>query len=156
VQRLKFIFNGADSFFSKTRGVFNSHGRPVIGFHKTSTKQGVSLEIRNENAETVGYYEELRFKSFNKNKGILKLVNGLEWISVETTSAAGDFYLKDNNGNFIASYRFGYFDYALEEAFQKAEGYELVKINEKLTRNEKVLIAAVICYWMGYKAQGIR
>jgi len=142
------LFSFSEKVFSGTKGIFNSHGKPVVGFRKMTTKRGIVLEVRNEHAETVGTYEEVRFKSMMKRKGTIKLPDGTIWIHAETSTAAGDFHLTDIKGSFVASYRFGYFDYALAEPFENGIGYELIKVNPALTQNEKALIAAVVCYWM--------
>lgn len=148
ISGINILFSFSERFFSGTKGIFNSHDKPVVGFRKTTTKQGVLLEVRNEHAETVGTYEEVRLKSMMKRKGTVMRPDGTVWIHAETSTAAGDFQLTDTEGRFVASYRFGYFDYALAEPFKNGIGYELIKVNSDLTDNEKALISAVICYWM--------
>ncbi|WP_426870172.1 hypothetical protein [Jeotgalibacillus proteolyticus] len=154
LRRITIFIAWAERFFSSTKGIFDSHGQPVAGIQKISEKGSVTLEVNNRRGETAGYYEEYRAVSSLKTHGNLKRPDGSVWLSVTMSTAAGDFHLKDAEGRFIASYRFGYFDYALSEPFKNGAGYELVKVNESLTDDEKTLLSALVCHWMGYKLQG--
>ncbi|KIL52817.1 hypothetical protein [Jeotgalibacillus campisalis] len=146
----------AEGFFTSTKGIFDSRDEPVAGIQKVPIKGKVTLEVNNRYGEPAGFYEEQRVNSTGKNKGVLKKPDGSVWVEVSMSSIAGDFHLVDTDGRFIASYRFGYFDYALSAQFQNSAGYELVKVNESLTLNEKTLLSAMVCYWMGYKLHGMK
>ncbi|MDG5472751.1 hypothetical protein P6709_13420 [Jeotgalibacillus sp. ET6] len=154
LKRITIFIAWVEGFFASTKGIFDSHGQPVAGIQKVSEKGSVTLEVNNRRGETAGYYEEHRAVSSLKTHGTLKRKDGSVWLSVNMSTSAGDFLLKDAEGRFIASYRFGYFDYALSEPFKNGTGYELVKVNESLTEDEKTLLSALVCHWMGYKLQG--
>ncbi|WP_227394607.1 hypothetical protein [Jeotgalibacillus aurantiacus] len=148
------IFSGADAYYSFTAGVFDSHGKPVLGFQKRKEDGHTILEVRDQQAETIGFFKEARLQMI-KMAGTFQLADGSTWFQAKSSSMVGDFTLADQSGRFIASYRHGYFDYALKEPFKHhTPGYDLVKVNENLTDHEKVLVAAVISYWMSYLLRG--
>ncbi|KIL49579.1 hypothetical protein [Jeotgalibacillus soli] len=143
------IINRSEQFFSVAHGIFDSHGRPVTAYRAKKSHKMTTLEIRNEHGVTVGFYEEQRYKSLIKAKGVLMNANREVILEASTSSMAGDFNLTDENDRFFASYRHGFFDYAMAEPFKNDQTTnQLVKVGKDLTRDEKVLLAALICYWM--------
>ncbi|WP_404405633.1 hypothetical protein [Jeotgalibacillus malaysiensis] len=147
-------FAGLEAYFSFTAGIFTSHNEPAVAFQKRKEDGNVVLEIRNHKGETAGFFKEER--KLTRTNGSIYTADGELLCEVKTKSMAGDFDVSTQDGRFFASYRHGYFDYAIKPQFQKSTALDLVKVGGQLSENEKTLAAAVVCYWMSYLQRGNR
>ncbi|TFD99747.1 hypothetical protein [Jeotgalibacillus salarius] len=147
------VFAGADAYYSFTAGVFTSHNEPAAAFQKRKEDKQTVLEIRGHSGETAGYYKEDN-KKLTRINGAIYTADGDLLCEVKTKSMAGDFDIHTTDGRFFASYRFGYFDYAMKPQFQKSVALDIVKVGNELSHGEKTIAAAVVCYWMSYMQRG--